>query len=118
MVAAIGSPQTADITYAAGTSTAGIEAQLARYQKELSDCINCASAKTPEGKAAIEAATNKIRLAEARIESIHVARQASLPTEARAAANQDLEGSLYRAEAVHPAQSFDGITGTRIDIFA
>jgi len=40
--------------------TAGRDAQIARYKKELSDCVNCESAKTVKGKANIKAITGKI----------------------------------------------------------
>jgi hypothetical protein len=44
-----------------GTSgAAGLQAQLKRFEHELSDCVNCASSKTPEGKAAIEVIQDKI----------------------------------------------------------
>jgi hypothetical protein len=70
MLSAIGSPSTPGIAPLPGSSTAGIEAQLNRYKKELADCVSCASASTPEGKAAIAAAASKVSNAEARIEKI------------------------------------------------
>lgn len=42
------------------TSSVGLRAKLDRYEKQLSDCVNCASAKTPEGKADIAAISAKI----------------------------------------------------------
>lgn len=42
------------------TSSVGLRAKLDRYEKQLSDCVNCASAKTPEGKADIVAISAKI----------------------------------------------------------
>lgn len=42
------------------TSSVGLRAKLDRYEKQLSDCMNCASAKTPEGKADIAAISAKI----------------------------------------------------------
>jgi hypothetical protein len=33
-------------------SSVGLRAKLDRYEKQLSDCVNCASARTPEGRAA------------------------------------------------------------------
>jgi hypothetical protein len=41
-------------------SSVGLRAKLDRYEKQLSDCVNCASAKTPEGKADIAAISAKI----------------------------------------------------------
>ena len=49
----------------------GLQAQVARYKKELSDCVNCASAKTPQGKANIEAILNKISVIQERIDNSH-----------------------------------------------
>jgi hypothetical protein len=37
-----------------------LQAQLQRYQQQLSDCVNCASAKTPQGKADIQAISARI----------------------------------------------------------
>jgi hypothetical protein len=39
--------------------TAGLDAQIARYKKELPDCVNCESAKTTKGKAKIQAIVEK-----------------------------------------------------------
>lgn len=48
---------------AAGGSVASADGQatLARLQHQLSDNVNCASAKTPEGKATISAIEDKIK---------------------------------------------------------
>ncbi|MBZ0091413.1 MAG: hypothetical protein K8F27_04220, partial [Sulfuricellaceae bacterium] len=64
MVQAIGS-SAASGAVGSGASSAGLDAQLARYQKELSDCVNCSSAKTPEGKRAIQAAADKVSVVKA-----------------------------------------------------
>lgn len=36
-----------------GNSTTGLEAQLCRYQKELSNTVNCSSANTRQGRETI-----------------------------------------------------------------
>jgi hypothetical protein len=36
------------------SSSVSLRADLARYEKQLSDCVNCASASTPEGKRNIQ----------------------------------------------------------------
>jgi hypothetical protein len=41
-------------------STAGLEGQLARYQVQLADWVNCPSCKTPEGKAKIQELSDKV----------------------------------------------------------
>ena len=53
-----------------GASASGLQAQLARYQKQLSECVNCASAKTPEGKATIESLSAKISDIRERIDQV------------------------------------------------
>ena len=45
---------------AALPSPAGLQAQLQRFQQQLSDCVNCASASTPQGKADIAAIAARI----------------------------------------------------------
>ncbi len=52
-----------------GPASAGLEAQLSRLQKELSDCVNCDSAKTTEGKAKIQAIEGKINAIQARLDA-------------------------------------------------
>ena len=48
-------------------SSASLQAQLQRYQKQLSDCVNCASAKTQQGKNNIQAISSRISQIEQRI---------------------------------------------------
>jgi len=70
MVAAIGSSPANSVASQVGATTGGVDAQIAQYKKELSDCVSCASAKTPQGQAAIQAAAAKVSVAEARLEKI------------------------------------------------
>ena len=46
---------------------AAMQAQLQRLQQQLSDSVNCASAKTTQGKATIDAARARISQVEQRI---------------------------------------------------
>jgi hypothetical protein len=58
---AIGASATPSTAYGGGgPSAASLQAQLQRYQQQLSDCVNCASAKTPQGKADIQAISARI----------------------------------------------------------
>ncbi|HTD06393.1 FlxA-like family protein [Undibacterium sp.] len=68
MVQAVGS----DIGNTAGNSAASatLQAQLERYQRELSDCVNCSSAKTSEGKAQIDEISGKISSLKSRMEKV------------------------------------------------
>ncbi|MFP5418288.1 MAG: hypothetical protein ACLGHA_03935 [Gammaproteobacteria bacterium] len=79
MVSAIGSAFASPTVSDPAATAAGIEAQVARYKKELSDCVNCESAKTTAGKAEIAALAGKISAAEARIEKISAGRPRSEP---------------------------------------
>lgn len=65
---------TTNISSATSTSYSGgelsfssLQAQLQSYQKQLSDCVNCASAKTLQGKADIQAIASCISQIEQRI---------------------------------------------------
>jgi ABC-type Fe3+-hydroxamate transport system substrate-binding protein len=73
MLGAIGSsPYTGPAS--SGASAASLQAQLDRYQKQLSDCANCATAKTPQGQAAIQDLSGKIAAVKARIEQAATAK--------------------------------------------
>ena len=45
----------------------GLDAQLGRLQKELAECLNCASAKTTDGQSKIQAISDKISAIKSRI---------------------------------------------------
>ncbi len=60
MVQAISSSSSGAAFAGAAPAFASLQAQLQRYEQQLSDCINCATAKTPEGKADIEAISARI----------------------------------------------------------
>ena len=70
MASAIGSVPTYNPTPTNGATTSGAEAKIARYKKELSDCVNCESAKTSSGQAKIQVIASKIAAEQARIEKI------------------------------------------------
>ena len=93
MVAAVGSSTTSPVTYPKAPSTAGIEAEIQTYQKELADCVTCPSAGTPEGKKAIAEASEKIASARARIEKIESSQPRPAPTQLEASAAADLPSS-------------------------
>lgn len=71
MVAPIGSVDAAANPTAPTGQTAragaGLQAQIASLQKELSDCVNCASATTLKGAAHIAELGNKISVAKERL---------------------------------------------------
>lgn len=69
MVQAVGAVSAAVPVRPAATATA-LEAQLDLCQRKLSDQVNCASSKTPEGKKAIEELTSRIGLLKDRIDQL------------------------------------------------
>ncbi|MCF8178756.1 MAG: hypothetical protein K9J74_09635 [Sulfuritalea sp.] len=70
MIQAIGA-SVAYLTASTGTGTAPVssDAQFLRLQKELSDCVNCATAKTALGKAKILAIEARINALKARLDA-------------------------------------------------
>lgn len=72
MSAAIG-PSAVSGDAASWPSRAALDAEIARYQKELSDCVNCPSSKTPQGKAHVQAISNQISADRQRIQQIDAA---------------------------------------------
>ena len=128
MVSAIGSAPVTGFAPTPGSSTAGLEAQIVRYKKELSDCVNCASAETTAGKAAIAEAASKVSAAEARIERISAANQTNQTDAAATATADDSSEKAYEGVLTYEgiagsiagtALNFsDASTGSRIDVFA
>lgn len=125
MVASIGSAALSSPGVAT-TPTSGLETQITRYQKQLSECVNCASAKTPEGKAAIETISNKIGSAQARIEEINAARLVNQPSliNKPSGAIENNDSVAYKpsngaSQAVALAPALTNTTaGSRINILA
>ena len=84
MTTSIGIPLTSGTTAASGASTvagrsasgnnqasiSSLQAQLDQYQKQLADCVNCASAKTSAGKQEIASISAKISSVKQRIDNI------------------------------------------------
>jgi hypothetical protein len=67
-ISAVGSSVFSSL-FGAGQSTAGLEAQLAKYQVQLADWVSCPSCKTPEGKAKIQELSNKVSDTQQRIKA-------------------------------------------------
>lgn len=100
MVAAIGA-STGFSTQISGPSTGGMRAELARYEKALSECVNCASAKTPEGQQEIQRLTSEISRLKARIED--------------AAKGTEAEGRRTSVAHAKPNTKSDGLPAARAD---
>lgn len=119
-----------------GTATAGADAELVRYKKELSDCVNCATATTTEGKRRIQEISSKISAAESRIKQTTVEKlvdqsAATKLTEKRVEKATDVQAPSATANAtVYAAENNKGVEsisefslsdstfGGLIDIFA
>lgn len=85
-----------------GPSPVDLRARLDRYQKQLSDCVNCASAKTPKGKADIAAIS-------ARIDEV----KRAIAQTAKGPYSAALPGAVQAAPAPTPSS-----LGSLIDTFA
>ena len=68
MISSIGSSPTYDLN-SISKPTTGLDAQIARYKMELSDCVNCESAKTAKGKTKIQAISDKLTALTAQTEN-------------------------------------------------
>jgi FlxA-like protein len=113
MVSAVGAPALPG-QVGGSSSIASLQAQLDRYQKQLSDCVNCDTANTREGKQTIQYLSNRISEIKARIEK--AAAEKSAPTSALETGKHGTIG----ATAATSSQSDFAITnlGTRLDAHA
>jgi hypothetical protein len=80
-------------------SRVALRADLARYEKQLADCVNCASATTPEGK-------RNIQDLDARISTLKAQLSIVPPADSGAAVNESRSASRSLT------------TGGRIDVYA
>lgn len=122
MLAALGS-STASHSYSPGASLSGLEAQVARYEKKLGECLNCASSKTSAGKAEIQTISDQISVLKARIAAINQAKSTNPPagSSGQTAEAQKASGLAGFGEntgsspqnAANPSQ-----IGSRINLFA
>jgi FlxA-like protein len=111
MVSAVGAPALPG-RVGVSSSIASLQAQLDRYQKQLSDCVNCDTANTREGRQTIQDLSNRIGEIKARIEKA-------------AAEKSDTQANTLKVEkpsAVGVASSPSGFAitnpGARLDVFA
>jgi hypothetical protein len=105
----------------AGLSVAGLQAQLDRYQKQLSDCVNCDSANTREGRETIQALSNKISQVKSRIEEISATKSntpPAAPNPAGATANVDAHASGTTGNSAVATAPGPAAAGSRLDVFA
>ena len=90
-------------------SAASLQAQIAVYQRQLSDCVNCSSANTIQGRNDIQQISSKISAAKAQIQQLQEQPATGTP---RAVANTspDAIASVPRVLTIRP--------GTNVDVFA
>ncbi|MFI4938788.1 MAG: hypothetical protein ACHP7O_00340 [Burkholderiales bacterium] len=117
MVSAISSSIAASLS-GAGASAAILQAQLDRYQKQLSDCVNCSSAKTPEGQAAIRDLLSKISVVKARIEQTTAAKP-NAPAAVNSSKDAPVSGKRNNIAATAASSSATTATvGSILNVFA
>lgn len=80
-------------------STSGLQAQLVQAQGKLADCLHCATANTPEGKAQIQVWALRVQALKARIQELEAAKSRSA-------------ASLSAAKALEPLSQAPGGTST------
>ncbi|MFH1494900.1 MAG: hypothetical protein ABIG70_08905 [Pseudomonadota bacterium] len=125
MLNAIGSPE---FSSAPGIQSAsGLEARLARYQRELSNCVKCNTANTREGRESIQALSDKISALKTRIEESantnpgsHSATpdtKASADVSNSNEAATSIPGDTTRVVATSASGSENTSVGSRLDIF-
>jgi hypothetical protein len=129
MVAAIGSASVSS-SYGAVSPTAGLEAQITRYQKQLADCVNCDSANTAQGKENIQEISNKISAAKAKIEEFNLTKSIGQPSQAdnsinlpntgKQSANSVTANAISQPNAVADTsgRATSGTVGTLVDVSA
>jgi hypothetical protein len=62
-----------------------LRADLSRYEHQLSDCVNCASASTPEGKQNIQDLSGQISTLKAKLNVVPPPDVTASPSESRSA---------------------------------
>jgi hypothetical protein len=93
-----------------------LHAEVARYQRQLSDSVNCASAKTLEGKAHIQELSSKISAAQQRIKQIE-AEKAPGNDHVALSSNAGGSGDTY-TKAGTAAHSSNPEQGSLVSVFA
>jgi len=77
MIQALGSSSVLGQSFSTGSGT--LQAQLVQAQAKLSACINCSTAKTPQGQAQIEALSIQVAAIKAQIQAAQAKQGPSNP---------------------------------------
>ena len=101
-----------------GASTGVLEAQLNRYQIQLSDWCNCPSGKTPEGKAKIQQIQDQTDAVKAQLDRLAAAkaRQSSVSDQVTVIPVSSAPPGV--AERVTPSATRATTLGSFLDTFA
>ena len=74
---------------------ASLQAQLQRYEQQLSDCVNCASAKSPQGKTDIDAINARINQLKARMAQAETVKQSANISQVRPSEGLGMRVDIY-----------------------
>ncbi|MBI1890496.1 MAG: hypothetical protein HYS18_07620 [Burkholderiales bacterium] len=116
MVQAVGAVSAATPVRPAATAAA-LEAQLDLCQRQLSDHVNCTSAKTPEGKKTIEELASRIGLIKSRIDQLSKPSQANVAIKAAPGEN-NFHSRLAETDGGLATPNSLQLSGGLIDTFA
>lgn len=123
MISAIGSSSFVSPARS-GPSIAALQAQLDSYQKQLSDCVNCATATTPQGKQTIQDISSRISDVQARLTQAAAAKSNTQPivldaaTIANTASNNDVWTSGIQGSTTTTVASATANLGSLLDVMA
>ncbi|MEB0214417.1 MULTISPECIES: FlxA-like family protein [unclassified Undibacterium] len=96
---------------AAAGGGASLRAQLSQYQHQLSDCVNCDSASTTEGKAQIAEISAKIAAVKRSLES-------AASSAAQSVNPAHVVANTQTAAAVKPPLAANLTVGVHIDLYS
>ena len=83
-------------------TAAALQARISHYQRQLADCLDCPSAKTPAGKREIEELSHQISDARLRIEALQASSSAT---------------TVGSSTGLPPQRSAYSTVGSLIDVF-
>lgn len=114
MVSAIGSATFYPAAGVGRPAAGGLEAQLARFEKQLSEWTCCDSAKTPGGKQKIQEISDRIGEIKARIDAV-----AAASADERAAVSRPAQPELAAAPiGVSASSGRASAVGNLVDVIA
>ena len=127
MVSAVGVSPVVSAVSNTSASSSGLEAEVARYKKELADCVSCETADTKQGQADIQELTNKINIVEARLKESATNNPVNQPDKLSQSedtvsalklnAVTDADGSQSIEGPVPESDSSDSGPGKYVDVF-